>query len=636
MMVESVDGKSVLEIGVEENSFQKCVDATVDINSSDLSSTKTSQKKKRRRKKRRLSDSTISSVGSIEEGVSPSCVDASSTRKKKCGKKKKKKNISDSTISSLGSIKEGVSPAYVDVNSTENQDEHGQVDINSSELSNVETNQVKKCRRKKRKLDNSTVSNLGSIQDGAFPSVLVVEDSSVRDGYSDHSNKAPDDYLETIMGDEVARDAISTKNNDDHAKVDINSCDLSSVKTSQGKKRRRKGIKFSDSPISSSEPIEEGTALSVLVVEDKSISCLESIKEGASPSVLVVQDSSVRDTSSDHLDEAPACYSDKITGEKVAGDGTSFQVAGSISIGMASCECLNGESASGEQEKKIKLESLEEITKGHVVEKNASLEDLARIEIEQGNGDKSSTICEDKAPDGASGADSSVENLESDNLGVKPKLSDDMPSSSVLGVITDNDSLAVASKEGPLQKLESSPPGSLRKKLLVLDVNGLLADIVACVSDRYKPDAFVSRKADTGFNTVENREKPLLLKELNKIWEKHDPDLPWEAGDYNKSNTLLLDDSPYKALRNPPNTAIFPHSYQYKDVNDNSLGPGGDLRVYLEGLALADDVQKYVELNPFGQRPITKTNLSWSFYLKIIGTTSSLEEEDANDSLPLQ
>ena len=55
----------------------------------------------------------------------------------------------------------------------------------------------------------------------------------------------------------------------------------------------------------------------------------------------------------------------------------------------------------------------------------------------------------------------------------------------------------------------------------------------------------------TGFNTVEDREKPLLLKELNKIWEKHDPDLPWARGYYNKSNTLLLDDSPYKALRNP-------------------------------------------------------------------------------------
>lgn len=55
----------------------------------------------------------------------------------------------------------------------------------------------------------------------------------------------------------------------------------------------------------------------------------------------------------------------------------------------------------------------------------------------------------------------------------------------------------------------------------------------------------------TGFNTLENRQKPLVLKELRKLWEKHERDLPWESGDYNESNTLMLDDSPYKALRNP-------------------------------------------------------------------------------------
>ncbi|KAG5536443.1 hypothetical protein RHGRI_024015 [Rhododendron griersonianum] len=165
------------------------------------------------------------------------------------------------------------------------------------------------------------------------------------------------------------------------------------------------------------------------------------------------------------------------------------------------------------------------------------------------------------------------------------------------------------------------------------------------------PDLDQSHCTKTGYNTVENRAKPLLLKELKYIWEKHEPDLPWASGEYNESNTLLLDDSPYKALRNPPNTAIFPHSYCYKDKRDNSLGPGGDLRVYLEGLALAHHVQKYVEQNPFGQRPITNKNLSWGFYCKIIGNTSSekgenatndpsacqQEEEDAtNDSLACQ
>lgn len=51
-------------------------------------------------------------------------------------------------------------------------------------------------------------------------------------------------------------------------------------------------------------------------------------------------------------------------------------------------------------------------------------------------------------------------------------------------------------------------------------------------------------------------------------------------------------------------------------------GPGGDLRVYLEGLALAEDVQKYVEQNSFGQKSITDSDPSWSFYAQVIRSTS--------------
>lgn len=65
-----------------------------------------------------------------------------------------------------------------------------------------------------------------------------------------------------------------------------------------------------------------------------------------------------------------------------------------------------------------------------------------------------------------------------------------------------------------------------------------------------------SHCTSTGFNTIENREKPLLLKELRKLWEKLEPNLPWEKGDYNEANTLLLDDSPYKALVNPVSQSI--------------------------------------------------------------------------------
>lgn len=55
-------------------------------------------------------------------------------------------------------------------------------------------------------------------------------------------------------------------------------------------------------------------------------------------------------------------------------------------------------------------------------------------------------------------------------------------------------------------------------------------------------------------------------------------------------------------------------------------GPGGDLRVYLEGLALAQDVQKYVQQNPYGQRPITQSNPSWRFYAKVLGPNSLMKD----------
>lgn len=45
--------------------------------------------------------------------------------------------------------------------------------------------------------------------------------------------------------------------------------------------------------------------------------------------------------------------------------------------------------------------------------------------------------------------------------------------------------------------------------------------------------------------------------------------------------------------------------------------PGGDLRVYLEGLAGAENVQEYVRRNPFGQRAITESSPSWGFYSKV-------------------
>ncbi|PON69672.1 FCP1 domain containing protein [Trema orientale] len=165
--------------------------------------------------------------------------------------------------------------------------------------------------------------------------------------------------------------------------------------------------------------------------------------------------------------------------------------------------------------------------------------------------------------------------------------------------------------EGNLSQLPRTLPertlvARSQKQLLILDVNGLLVDF-----DQ-------SHCTTTKFNTLENKNKPLVFKELRKLWEKLEPDLPWEKGEYDETNTLLLDDSPYKALRNPANTAIFPRPYRYGDRSDKSLGPGGDLRTYLEGLATTDNIQKYVECNPFGQEAITKSHKSWEFYSKLL------------------
>ncbi|KAE8706249.1 Detected protein of confused Function [Hibiscus syriacus] len=232
------------------------------------------------------------------------------------------------------------------------------------------------------------------------------------------------------------------------------------------------------------------------------------------------------------------------------------------------------------------------------------------------------------------------------------------------------------------------PVSHSRKKLIVLDLNGILADIVYAPPNDHAPDVYIAGRAmfkrpycddflkfccerfevgiwssrhrknvekfidylmgdmkrkllfcwdssdctATRFDTPGHKNKPLVFKDLRKLWRKHDPDLPWEKGYYNESNTLLIDDSPYKALLNPPHTAVFPHSFKF-DMNDNILGEGGDLKVYLERLASADNVRNFVERNPFGQIAITKRNQDWGFYSQVIDSCLRSELQN-NADLP--
>nr|XP_043614939.1 uncharacterized protein LOC122586959 [Erigeron canadensis] len=211
---------------------------------------------------------------------------------------------------------------------------------------------------------------------------------------------------------------------------------------------------------------------------------------------------------------------------------------------------------------------------------------------------------------------------------------------------------------------------TLGKKLVIFDVNGLLTDVVFSPPKDVKADKLILRRAifkrpflddfltfcferfnvgiwssrtkamldpvvdfllgdmknkllflweasqctNSWLRTLENRHKPVVFKALRKIWEEKDPKNRWMKGTFNESNTLLLDDSPYKALLNPKYSGIYPASYSYKNKDDDFLGPKGELRTYLEGLATADDVKSYVEQHPFGQGAIDEESPHWSYY----------------------
>lgn len=243
---------------------------------------------------------------------------------------------------------------------------------------------------------------------------------------------------------------------------------------------------------------------------------------------------------------------------------------------------------------------------------------------------------------------------------------------------------------------EIVPRAFSRRKLLILDVNGVLADVVSPPPKDCKGDINILRRAifkrpfyqdflrfcfdkfdvgiwssrskkiadrvidyllgdmkhnlvfswdlsqctKTGLYTLENRHKPLVCKDLRKIWELYDDNLPWEKGVYDESNTLLLDDSPHKALLNPMHTAVFPYSFTYKDKHDTSLGPGGDLRLYVEKLATTDNMRKYIKKHPFGQSHIDETNSCWDFYSKVLCmqstvSTTSYVGNSMSNSVPL-
>ncbi|KAK9921179.1 hypothetical protein M0R45_029700 [Rubus argutus] len=188
-----------------------------------------------------------------------------------------------------------------------------------------------------------------------------------------------------------------------------------------------------------------------------------------------------------------------------------------------------------------------------------------------------------------------------------------------------------------------------KKKLLVFYLNGLLVYKVFCFnkpgipSDRTSDGKcgnhlvfkrafaeefiqFCLERFEVGIWTSA-REKTVdgvldcvmetLRSRLVFVWDQHQL---WDhfEGKYSESDTLLIDDQPYKALLNPPYSGIFLDPYNPDNSNDNALDPKKELGEYLDGLAVADDVRLYVKDNPFGQPAISSEHPDWNFYSDVL------------------
>ena len=109
----------------------------------------------------------------------------------------------------------------------------------------------------------------------------------------------------------------------------------------------------------------------------------------------------------------------------------------------------------------------------------------------------------------------------------------------------------------------------------------------------------------------ENRHKKLVLKELGKLWEQ----LPHHGPE----STLLLDDSPYKTAANPPDTAVHPLEWDVvigdsDSAVDGALAPGGPIREVLSRFESAVD----------GRAVVRALNLSRCKFFDITMTQHSI------------
>ncbi|CAN8284991.1 unnamed protein product [Cochlearia groenlandica] len=115
---------------------------------------------------------------------------------------------------------------------------------------------------------------------------------------------------------------------------------------------------------------------------------------------------------------------------------------------------------------------------------------------------------------------------------------------------------------------------------------------------------------NSGLTTLENNGRPLFFKDISEVFQRFTC--------FSASNTIFIDDEPYKALLNPDTTCLFPLTYDPTDKNDDFLDPEGKFCSYLDDIANTLDVKSYIKEHSFGKVKIDSDHPDWSFYNKVL------------------
>uniref|UniRef100_A0A803MZP8 Mitochondrial import inner membrane translocase subunit TIM50 n=1 Tax=Chenopodium quinoa TaxID=63459 RepID=A0A803MZP8_CHEQI len=120
-----------------------------------------------------------------------------------------------------------------------------------------------------------------------------------------------------------------------------------------------------------------------------------------------------------------------------------------------------------------------------------------------------------------------------------------------------------SAKEGNVDGIfDCAFKGLMRSSFLFIWVSLAILSILVVLDQR--------SCTDSGFKSMEKKYKALFFKELKKLWQTSAPSKGGLI--YSQSNTLLIDDEPYKGLLNPPNTGIYPNKYDAGNLTDDFLG----------------------------------------------------------------